>query len=540
MSTRTQTRVRAASAALARSGAALGRSAAGRACSAALLACSAALAAPLHAQSGEVAELPFGPHGVGFAVIEALDSTRAFLPQRDARGALAVETARPVQISVWYPAAPDPGALRMTAGEFRLLSESEVDFDAEPSAAEATRLRSEFVESGVELGRERAAAELLWDDFTPAVRDAPPLPGLRAAVLYFTAAGVSNATLPAYLASHGLVVASFPSNGRMTGVSLQFSPNALTLDTDVDDAGFVHAVLRRLPYADASRLAVVSFSSGSLAALLWAMRDMQPAAIVAIEGWERYRRGADIVTASPLYDPHRLRAPFLMIERAADEESAAYAKVGDVVGALPYAEITRVAFRDAAHGDFLSHAPFGHTADQPRILATSARMVRLFLEATLRDDGAAADSFAALVPPAEDAFFTVTRDPAVGPVPTEEELFRLAETDPEALADAYRDAAEVVPGRQLFREAVLTRAAMFADSPEDRAAIMTVVTAAYPGSTGAAFRLGQALAESGRTEEAAAEYRRALEAVGSDPALEEGERDGWRERIGKALDDLGV
>ena len=505
---------------------------------AAALASALSLAVPLQAGAAQSGELDHGPHGVGFTVIEALDSTRAFRPLRDAHGALAGETARPVQISVWYPAPPDPEAPRMAAGAFRLLAESEVDFDAAPNPAEAERLRSSFVERFAALGQERSVVERAWDGPTLAVRDAPPLPGRHPTVLYFTAAGVANPTLPAYLASHGFAVASFPSNGRMTEVSLEFSPNALTLDTDVDDAGFVHAALRRLPYADTHRLAALSFSSGSLAALLWTMRDMQSAAIVAIEGWERYRRGVDIVTASPLYDPHRVRAPFLMIERAPDEASPAYAKVGDVVGALPYAEITRVAFRDAAHGDFLSHAPFGHTEDQPRIYATAARMTRLFLEAALRGDVAAADSLAALAPPApDDAFFTLAHDDAVGPVPTEEELYRLAETDPEALGSAYRAAAAIVEGRRLFREHVLTRAAQFADAPEDRAAILEAVVAAYPESTAAAFRLAQSLAEAGRMEEAGAAYRGALDAVGSDPALEEEERQEWRERIRAALEE---
>jgi hypothetical protein len=506
-------------------------------CAALILSTTAAPA--LAAQVPTDPDLELGPHAVGFSVIAALDSTRAFRPARAADGTYAAETARPVQISVWYPAAaPQPGAPRVSAGEFRLLAESEVDFDAVPTDAEAASLRSEFIAVAVDRGRSPAGAERLWDAPTAAIRDAPALPGAHPTVLYFTSAGVNNPGLPAYLASHGFVVASFPSNGRMTAVSLQFSPNPLTLDTDIDDAGFVHAVLRRMPYADARRLAVASFSSGSLAALLWTMRDMQPSAIVAFEGWERYLRGAEIVSASPLYDPLRVRVPFLMLERAADEASPAYAKVGAVVDSLPYADITRVSFRDAAHGDFLSHAPFGHTPDQPRIFATAARTTRLFLDATLRGDAAAAAELAALEPPPGDPFFSVARRDAIGPVPSEEELFRLAETDPTALDAAYRAAAAIVEGRRLFREDVLTRAAQFADAPADRAAIMAVVASAYPESVAVAFGLGQALAAAGRDDDASAAYRRALEAVASDPGLADGDREGWRERIQAALVEL--
>jgi hypothetical protein len=48
----------------------------------------------------------------------------------------------------------------------------------------------------------------------------------------------------------------------------------------------------------------------------------------------------------------------------------------------------------------------------------------------------------------------VSRDPAIGPIPTEEELFRLAETDPAQALAAYRAATRIVSGDRLFREAV--------------------------------------------------------------------------------------
>lgn len=55
-----------------------------------------------------------GPHGVGFRLIEAADSTRAFRAKRDAGGRRAESVARPVRIALWYPARPDPDAPRTT------------------------------------------------------------------------------------------------------------------------------------------------------------------------------------------------------------------------------------------------------------------------------------------------------------------------------------------------------------------------------------------------------------------------------------------
>lgn len=443
-------------------------------------------------------DLDTGPHAVGFGVIQAYDSTRAFRPKRDPVGLLTGETARPVQVGIWYPARSDPGAARMTAGQFRLLRGAELGGDP-PDDREAERLRLEFIQSSGRFGVDSARAAALWDAPTPAVRDAPALPGPHPAVLYFTGAGTSNPTLPAYLASHGFVVASFPSNGRMTEVSLEFTPNALTLDTDVDDGGFVYALLRRLPFVDETRVAAFSFSAGSLAALLWSMRDMQVDAFVSVEGWERFRRGADTVRESVHYDPARVRVPILMIERGPPETSPAYAKVGDVVDSLRYADVRRIAFRDAAHGDFLSHVP-GHTPDQPLVYATAARMVRLFLQEQLLNDATAAADLAALRPPldAGEDFFSVTAREGLQAAPTEEELFRLAETAPAEAVRVWREAAAREPGRELFREHVLTRAAMFARTLADRVTLLELVVEAYPESEAARERLEAARREAGK------------------------------------------
>jgi len=497
------------------------------------------------ALSGQVAspgstarvQLDYGPHAVGFRVIEAYDSTRAFRAKRDFQGRLATgPIARPVQISLWYPAVPDSAAPRMSAGDFRLLAESEVDFEG-IAPAEAERLRAAFVETAARFGTPEDRAEALWYDPIPAARDAAPLPGPHAAVIYFTAAGVSNPLLPTYLASHGFVVASFPSNGRMTEVSLEFFPNALTLDTDIDDAGFVYAWLRRLDFVDTDHLAVVSFSSGSLAALLWHMRDLQADAIVAMESWEQTRRGADIVSASVHYDPGRVRIPYLRIDKAAPESSPAYARVPDVLEALSYAEITRFAFRDAAHGDFLSHSPGLQSEAFEPIYATAALTIRLFLQARLNGDAAAAERLAGLKPPAATGadFFIRSVRAAQPPVPSEEELFRLAETDPGELARVYRAVSSQRPGDELFREHVLVRAAIFAEAPADRVTILRVVVDAYPRSVSARYRLGTALQDAGREEDGRRVLGDALELVDDDPSLEADDREAWRERIREAL-----
>lgn len=490
----------------------------------------ALLTAPVAAQEGA---LDWGPHGVGFRLIEARDSTRAFRAKRDVEGRLAAETARPVRIALWYPARTTPSDSRMTAFDLRVLRESEIEFRAR-TAEERRELRQGAIELAGRFGVPEEVARAKLDEPTPAVRDAPAVPGPHPTVLYAGGAYVADPLTPAYLASHGFVVAAVPNNGRMTKTSLEFSPNPLTLDTGLDDLAFAFATLRRDPMVDSDQLAVYAFSTPSLQALLWVMRDLQVDAVVSVEGWERYRRGADLVRMSPHYDPLRIRVPVLLIERAAAEASAAYAKVPDVVDSLAYAPRTRVAFDSAEHGDFLSHPLDAGSPERERIYAATMRIVREFLHDALRGE----ESIESDPRPVEGLYSIWTSRPTVV-APSEEELFRMAEVDPRAFAETYRDLVERGLDRPPFREHVLGRAALFAESAERRVTLWKVIVDAYPGSAVSRFRLGESLVEAGRVGEARAALEEARRRVDADPALDAEGRDGWRERIDDLVESLG-
>lgn len=484
-----------------------------------------------------VAQVPLepGPHAVGFRTIEARDSTRAFRPKRDWTGAPTGDTSRPVRISLWYPALPTPDAPVVHVRDyFRLARDELAGRPPEPGSAEADRARTAFLSLASAMGAADSAAHALWDAPTPARFDAAPAPGRHPVVLYFTSAGSGNPGLPAYLASHGFVVASFPSNGRMTETSLEFTPNALTLDTDIDEAGFVWSVVRTLAFVDPARLATAAFSSGSLALLLWQMRDMQADVIVTMEGWERYHRGAEIVRASPHYDPGRIRVPFLMMERGADEASPDYARVPFVVDSLHHADLRRLVFRDAAHGDFMS-LPLGRT--DPAVFPAAAHMVELFLSGVLMGDDDAAARLASTTPATAGVAFTANTRVARPAPPTEEELYRLAETDPARAAEVW--SAIRGDGPPPFRRHVLTRAAVFAATDAERATILRIVVDAFPRSVDARFRLAQALIASGQTTDGAMELREALTHIDEDTTLNAEQRTAWRQRIEARLAEIG-
>ena len=145
-----------------------------------------------------------GPHYVGYRVLYELDRSRIWRAAPDSNH--SQETARPIRISVWYPADVSSDRTTMTLAEFVR--------DSAPSEyfAQLNRLlERRFVEifSGV--------SQELYDTLLTlplaAVKNAAPSAGSYPLVMYSPGGQASfpdNGVLSAYLASHGYVVASVP------------------------------------------------------------------------------------------------------------------------------------------------------------------------------------------------------------------------------------------------------------------------------------------------------------------------------------------
>ena len=83
-----------------------------------------------------------GSYEVGYRVLHEYDSTRTFKPKFDYFGRRTEGSiARPIQISVWYPAAPAPGLSRMKLEDYYFTTATELDF-ASPSTERLTILKN--------------------------------------------------------------------------------------------------------------------------------------------------------------------------------------------------------------------------------------------------------------------------------------------------------------------------------------------------------------------------------------------------------------
>jgi dienelactone hydrolase len=301
------------------------------------------LTAAVQAEPALWGGLKAGPYAVGFRQVEVRDAGRPFLTPRDFTGrARKTDTARPIRISVWYPAAKGT-ATPMTLGDYVALLG--VEDRLGPVTAERARAGLEIF-STIELVRDLDAAQkdAVLRLPTLAVGHAPAAKGRFPLVLYSMGSASMGNTTPEYLASHGYVVAQAPRLGAWAGAA----PNAmdgLDLITKMTDLDRTLEAMAALPEVDASNLSTVGFSAGGQWAALYAMRNPNVRAVVALDTVLLFDDGmARAFRRHPQFDWAALRVPVLHVIRkewVPRVDKAAWA-------AMRHAARTDVVFEDAA------------------------------------------------------------------------------------------------------------------------------------------------------------------------------------------------
>lgn len=265
--------------------------------------------------------LPPGPHAVGFTVIERRDPVRR----------LADGTARPLLVSLWYPATAAGGpALRYR--DYVLV--------AEP--LEGYR---QFLAGN---GLTAAAIDAWLDTPLTARRDAPAARGRFPVVLIATGTGGAvqdEAALGEYLASHGYLAATMPSPMRL-GSRLESEADVGPRAAEqADDLEHALALVRARPAAHRAAAAIVGYSFGGRAALLLAARRRDIRALVSLEGGIASAEAKDWLPAQ--FPRATLRTPILHLYGEAPPDFA-------LLDSLKRAPQRRVKHDGLGHLDFIT------------------------------------------------------------------------------------------------------------------------------------------------------------------------------------------
>ena len=318
-----------------------------------------------------ILQLAHGPYGVGFKSVALWDRTRTLL-----------HGARPLLVSIWYPAAPEARAPHMHLRDYAWLATLPGQLPRDGAAAHrsAERLLIDSIYQVTDTARARRAL----DAPTLAVREAPATTGKFPIIVYGPGRdGVSfdNSDLMEDLASHGYLVVASPSWGPDGPMPSGFEG----IETQARDMEFLLAYARGLPDADTTRSAIVGYSWGGMSNILVAMRNSSVNAVVSLDGsiaywYERRFKGG------PFVDPDHLRVPFLMLKQGDPGDLSSYG-ADSVFAFFPeirHADARLVKLAHANHHNFSSLHNALDTDDSASVYPQVAQYAIAFLDEQLK------------------------------------------------------------------------------------------------------------------------------------------------------------
>src|SRR5438270_6869172 len=162
--------------------------------------------------------------------------------------------------------------------------------------------------------------------------------------------GDANVELAEFLASHGYVVATVPQLGPSDReIELGSSPREIALHADDFEAAL--AALHNLDDIDFSRIATGGHSAGGEVAAELAMRHPEVSAVFGLDASFGMSSGARVFTRLPEYAPkRRIGAALLDLRRSNGSQGVTLDLTA--IDALKWADVSRVLFDNAYHGDF--------------------------------------------------------------------------------------------------------------------------------------------------------------------------------------------
>jgi tetratricopeptide (TPR) repeat protein len=407
-------------------------------------------------------DLAPGPHAVGFRQLERYDASRVHRMARDLDGRpRAGERARPIRVSIWYPARPDARA-PLTLGDYIAMVAGEERFG--PLTPEQER-----------LGEETFFRFPLLTDLSPeqrarlkglrsrAVRDAEPASGKFPVVLYSLGSAALGHVTPEYLASHGYVVVQAPRVGLYAGLPPDGADGA-DLVSKLKDMDVLINSARELTFADATQLGALGFSAGGRWALAKAMESPDVNAVVSLDTVMLFK---DATTEAwrrlPSFNLDAVRFPVLHLIRRAwipQEDASTWEQ-------MRYAERTAFVFEDP-HLDHLDFQSIGYALTlvgarkeaAPAIAQAFSfwnRLTLAFFDAHLKGDGRSKEILERAPAELRSGFVSVSKRAAQrAPVSLADVMNAIDEGNVDAVERVYR--ASRVQGQPLVPESVMNLA----------------------------------------------------------------------------------
>ena len=455
-------------------------------------------------------DLEAGPYAVGFRSFQEEDRTRGYWPLRDYLGNERKEsTARPMQVSLWYPASIAPDAEPLAYRHYAELAELALGEAHRQQVRQAIQgeLRSDFFGRYFPPdGPDDADLQRILDQPTAAFADAPFADGTFPVVIHSGFGPLAQSVLLEYLASHGFIVLT---TNMLGSDAAWFNRGSGTLEwwqETARDVEWLRAFATRFESADVRRTAVIGMTAPS--GVLAQMSSMQISAVVGTEAMYR-----EVLEDADRFDPARVRIPILDIVskgRTANE---------DLLEMLGFSDRWIIRYEDVEHTNFYQFGRLTGASgarEQPGY-ASTARLTRAFLEAHLNQNGS--DWSEQLARDLAREPVAVSHLPARDPRPSEAEFLLLVrEGKLQEARRGYRAASDQGSPRffdpNLLRTTAIFR--LYDDGDAEGAAdALRILLDAYPEDVEAYRFLSRALQALGDDLEARGVLERAVGVIDS-------------------------
>lgn len=284
-----------------------------------------------------------GPRAIGFRVVGARDGSR--------RGPGAT-AARPIQISVWYPAEAS-GVAAMTYGDYVRLAASETTLEP-PTPAQADEALSAYRRFLAGTGASENATSMWLGASMAARRDAPPAAGPFPLVVIAQGNGGAapdQALLAEYLASHGYIVATSPSQARLGDTMTSERDILPSAEAQALDLAFVIRQLRSFPAQSRGPMGLVGYSFGGRSVLLLVGREPRVAAFVSLDSGIATKTGRGWLSRQRV-DAMAVRVPILHVFEDADDFMA---PDFTLLASLPKSDRWLLRVSDLSHFEFITY-----------------------------------------------------------------------------------------------------------------------------------------------------------------------------------------
>ena len=326
-----------------------------------------------------------GPNAVGF-VAEVRPDPRRRLEGRP----------RPIQVACWYPALAAGAAASgpLTYRDYFVLAAGErAAASPEAQAGEIAAYKTLFEQNGID-----GALVERWLQ-SPVFARPGVKPASHAGPLVLLAQGNGHsihhqAILAEYLASHGYVVCTSPSQMRL-GATMESDADVLpAARAQADDLAVVEREARRRFGLAATPPSIVGHSFGARSALIFAAAH-RTAALVSLDGGIGAANGSHWLDGAKAIDPERFTTPTLHIYESDEPAMApdfallhrlrhAPRMLAHIAG-IRHTDFTSLGFASAAVPGLMGEAP----AELDRKCVFAALYTRMFLDAHARGISAA-------------------------------------------------------------------------------------------------------------------------------------------------------